>query len=121
MKKTLKVLTVILLVVMMITISTSVLAANANMINPGELENKVDYGSNNEGLMDTAGKVMGAIRNISIIAAVIILMVIGVKFMLGSTEEKAEYKKSLVPLIVGIVLVVAATSIASFIFGFFNN
>ena len=43
-------------------------------------------------------------------------MVLGVKYMLGSVEEKAEYKKSFVPLIVGIVLVVAATAIASFIF-----
>ena len=48
---------------------------------------------------------------------IIILMILGVKFMLGSVEEKAEYKKSFMPLIIGIVLVVAATSIASFIFG----
>ena len=60
---------------------------------------------------------MGIIRNISVIASVIILMVVGVKFMLGSTEEKAEYKKSLMPLVVGIVVVVGATSIATFLFG----
>lgn len=36
--------------------------------------------------------------------------------MLGSVEEKAEYKKSFIPLIVGAIVVVAATSIASLIF-----
>ena len=36
--------------------------------------------------------------------------------MLGSVEEKAEYKKSFMPLIIGIILVVSATTIAAFIF-----
>ena len=36
--------------------------------------------------------------------------------MLGSVEEKAEYKKSFMPLIIGIILVVSATTIATFIF-----
>lgn len=121
MNKTFKVLTVLVLAIMVISFATSVLASNTTILDPKELENHVDYGNNNEDMMTVAGRVMGAIRNISIIAAVIILMVIGVKFMLGSTEEKAEYKKSLVPLIIGIILVVAATSIASFIFGFFNS
>ena len=59
---------------------------------------------------------MGLIRNISVVASVIILMILGVKFMLGSVEEKAEYKKSFMPLIIGIILVVSATTIATFIF-----
>ena len=68
-------------------------------------------------LTEKAGKIMATIRNIAVIAAVIIIMILGIKYMLGSVEEKAEYKKSFMPLIVGIVLVVAATAIASFIFG----
>ena len=112
MKKSLKILTVMLLVVMMITISTSVFAGN--QLKPSDLNAK--YEGNTVELQNTAGRIMGMIRNLAVIASVIILMVIGVKFMLGSTEEKAEYKKSLIPLIVGIVLVVGATSIATFLF-----
>ena len=67
-------------------------------------------------LLTTAGKVIGVIRNISVIAAVIIIMVLGVKYMMGSVEEKAEYKKSFLPLIIGVLCVVAASSIAGFIF-----
>lgn len=69
-------------------------------------------------LLVMAGKVMGIIRNIAVIAGVIVLMVIGVKFIMGSAEEKAEYKKSLVPLVVGIVVVMAATAIVAFLFDF---
>lgn len=111
MKKTFKILTVLLLAVMLIFITTHVLAAE---IKPGELE--PTFGADSSGLTEKVGKIMGMIRNIAVIASVIILMILGVKFMLGSVEEKAEYKKSFMPLIIGIILVVAATSIAAFIF-----
>ena len=57
---------------------------------------KIDYGSDSDtnSIMTQAGKIMGMIRNIAIIASVIIIMVLGIKYMLGSVEEKAEYKKS---------------------------
>lgn len=110
MKKTLKIFTVLLIAMLMITFTTNVFAAE---IDPSALT--PTYGDATQ-IQTTAGKIMGMIRNVAIVAAVIIIMVLGVKFMLGSVEEKAEYKKSFMPLIVGIVLVVAATSIATFIF-----
>ena len=36
--------------------------------------------------------------------------------MMGSTDEKAEYKKSMLPYVIGAVLVFAASSIASVIY-----
>lgn len=111
MKKTMKILAVILVAILLITLSTSVFAAE---ITPGSLE--PDFTGDASGLTSKAGQIMGMIRNIAAIAAVIIIMVLGVKYMLGSVEEKAEYKKSFMPLIIGIILVVSATTIASFIF-----
>lgn len=117
MKKTAKILSTILMVVMMLSIvSTNVLAAGGSALTPAEVMNNADYNMGDTGLVTKAGKVIGMIRNISVIAAVIIIMILGVKYMLGSVEEKAEYKKSFMPLIVGIILVVAASSIAAFIF-----
>ena len=111
MKKTVKVLTVLLLAIVLITFATNVLAADP--IQPGDIT--ASYGEAGE-LKTKAGQIMGMIRNIAAIAAVIIIMILGVKYMLGSVEEKADYKKSFIPLIIGIILVVAATSIATFIF-----
>ena len=117
MKKTAKILSTILMVVAMLSmVSTSVLAAGGSPLTPGGVMNQADYNMSDTGLVQKAGKVIGMIRNISVIAAVIIIMILGVKYMLGSVEEKAEYKKSFMPLIIGIVCVVAATTIASFIF-----
>ena len=114
MKKTMKILTVLLLAIVLITFATNVLAIESGAIDPKNLT--ASYGSEDGGLSTKAGKIMGMIRNVAAIAAVIIIMVLGVKYMLGSVEEKAEYKKSFMPLIIGIVLVVAASAIASFIF-----
>lgn len=119
MKKTVKVLTLLLIVITLISFTTSVFAAQGTEITPSELEGKINYGDSSDtgDLMTKAGKVMGMIRNVAVIASVIIIMVLGVKYMLGSVEEKADYKKSFVPLIIGIILVVSATSIATFIIG----
>lgn len=116
MQKTIKILGTLLMVIILITITTNVFAAEAKgqAIDPADLS--ATYSTDDSGLTDKAGQIMGMIRNVAAIAAVIIIMVLGVKYMLGSVEEKAEYKKSFIPLIVGIVLVVAATAIAAFIF-----
>ena len=112
MNKTLKILSILLLVIVLVTFSTNVFAAE---LTPSSVGENITYGEDG-GLAEKAGKIMGMIRNVAVIASVIIIMILGVKYMLGSVEEKADYKKSFIPLIVGIVLVVSATSIASFIF-----
>ena len=115
MKKTVKILTILLIAITLITFTTNVFAANSgSALDPKNIS--ASYKSDGGDLKVKAGNIMGMIRNVAAIIAVIIIMVLGVKYMLGSVEEKAEYKKSFVPLIVGIVLVVSATAIASFIF-----
>lgn len=120
MKTTMKILTMMVLVVMVMTVSTNVLA-----FDPGSIINDIDDKANasageNTAINDMAGDILGLIRNIAVVAGVIILSIIGIKFMLGSAEEKAEYKKSLIPLVVGIIIVMGATQIITMIFGFFN-
>ena len=52
------------------------------------------------------------------IISVIVIVVLGIKYMMGSAEEKAEYKKTLLPYIIGAALVFAASSIAGIVFNF---
>ena len=53
-------------------------------------------------------------------ATSVVIAVLGVKYMMGSLEEKAEYKKSMIPLIVGIVVVMSASTIAKLLFDTFS-
>lgn len=62
------------------------------------------------------GIILGAIRNISVVVSVITLMIIGVKYILGSVEEKANYKQTMIPYIIGAILAVSGTTLVSFIY-----
>ena len=67
-----------------------------------------NFGNNILGIVSTAASVI----------AVVILIVLGVKYMMGSAEEKAEYKKTLLPYIIGAVFVFGAGVITSIMFNF---
>lgn len=54
-----------------------------------------------------------AITSVGIAVSVVALAAIGIKYMLGSAEEKAEYKKSMMPYLIGALLVFAASTLAT--------
>ena len=119
MNKTVKIIsTLVIAVLLVVTLSQVCLAVNyGELINSVETQvgaddSKVDTTKINK----TAASVINLIRNVAAIAAVVILSILGIKYMMGSTEERAEYKKSFIPLIVGIIVVVSAASIASLLF-----
>ncbi len=106
-----KITAVLLIAICVISFTNNV---HAELLDPKNIQPDANVESGDA--LQLAQKAAGWIRNISVIAAVIIIMIIGVKYILGSVEEKAEYKKTFMPLIIGIILVVAATTIATFIF-----
>ena len=117
MNKTVKIISTILLAVLLITtVSQAVLATNyAGIINSVDQQGQGDSEDVN-GIKEVAGRIIKAIRNIAAIVAVVIVSILGIKYMIGSTQERADYKKSFIPLIVGVIVVVAAAQIATMIF-----
>lgn len=83
---------------------------------PGELSNV-----ETELIFNKTGVILAAIRNISIVTSVIVLMVIGVKYILGSVEEKASYKETMVPYIIGCILATSGIVIVSYIYNAFHS
>lgn len=116
--KTLKIVTTLLMVIFVVSAFSQVALATSgsdlvNGINPDT--NAIDASP----LQAMAGKVLGLIQIASAVAAVILIAVFGFKFIMGSANEKADYQKSFIPLIVGVVVVFAATSIAKLLFSTF--
>lgn len=72
-------------------------------------------------LVATGNVVIKVISTIGVVVSVIVLIIIGIKYMLGSVGEKAEYKKTLFPYIIGAILVFAASAIAQIIYNIANN
>lgn len=118
MKGTIKLLSVLMIAIMLVSVvSVPVHAKAADIL--GNIDKDVESATGNtEGIQKMAAKVIKWIRNVAVIAGVLILTVLGLKYMLGSAEEKADYKKSLVPLVVGIIVVMAASQIMAMIFSF---
>ena len=56
------------------------------------------------------------VSTIGSIVSVITLVVLGVKYMLGSAEEKAEYRTSLIPYMIGAGIVFTASTIAGIVY-----
>ena len=72
--------------------------------------------------MKKAGNsVVKVVSTIGVVTSVVMLVVLGIKYMMGSTDEKANYKKSLLPYVIGASLVFAASSIAQLIYNLANE
>jgi len=120
-----KVFSIITMVVMLLAFSgNTIFAANATAPNIGGVTinaNKVTNAGNK--VSDLGNQILGIVRTVGTIAAIITLIILGIKYMMGSAEEKAEYKKTLMPYIIGAVLVLAAVNIVTWVFnaasGFF--
>lgn len=80
----------------------------------------VDIGKE-KSLSAKAGTVIGVINVIGIVTSVITLMVIGIKYMIGSVEEKAEYKKTMGMYLLGAFLIFSITTIPNILYHFGSN
>lgn len=115
-KKTMKILTIIATMLLIISMGASmVFATTIGTVNV------TPNSTNTNSITDIGNKVMGIIQVIGTIAAVAIVMVLGIKYMMGSAEEKADYKKTMIPYLVGAILLFAATTVATAIYNFANN
>ena len=60
--------------------------------------------------------VLGIVRVAGILSSVGALMLLGIKYMLGSIEEKAEYKKTFPIYVLGCILVFCTATLAEVIY-----
>ncbi len=63
-----------------------------------------------------AGTVLNVVQVIGIIIAVGCISIVGIQYMVGSVEQKAEYKKTMTAMIVGAILLVSTTTIVKVIY-----
>ena len=77
-----------------------------------DIDNYIPTDEASDGRLESkASTILTVITNIGMILSVLMLAIIGVKYMLGSLEEKAEYKKDMIPYLVGACLLFGITAI----------
>lgn len=83
----------------------------------GDLNNyhKIDDSGTTK-VAEKAGVILEIITVIGMVLSIIMLIIIGIKYMLGSVEEKADYKKSMIPYLVGAILLFSGSILPSIIY-----
>ena len=111
MKKLTKILSMVLMVVLMLTLTTGVVRAGDDY--ESTVSGLFDGGSADTTNLESVGaNIVDIVTTIGIIVAVVVLLVLGIKYMMGSASEKAEYKKTMIPYLIGAVLIFGASAIA---------
>lgn len=115
MKKTVKMISTLILTVMLVaSIAGVALAADVNGVLNGLTGDSKTVQTKD--LTNVGNNIVTIIQVVGIVIAVIILLIIGIKYMIGSASEKAEYKKTMIPYIVGALLIFAGTSLVRVIY-----
>lgn len=112
-----KIFCIVLMVCMTLSFVNSVYATG-DRPNPSDIT--ADY-SHTGGISTIGGQIIGIITTVGVVVSVVVLVVLGIKYMIGSAEEKAEYKKTMIPYIIGAILVFAASTIASIVMSVADN
>lgn len=75
----------------------------------------------NEKLQNKAGVILGLITMVGTVISVVTLSLIGLKFMLGSVEDKANYNQALLPWVIGAIILFGASTIPSIVYNVINS
>ena len=116
MKKYSKIISAILVAMMLLSVA---LPTFADVFTPGQLTG--DNQTNTAGIQNLGNRIITIISSIGMVVSVVVLIALGIKYMVGSAEEKAEYKKTLLPYLIGAGLVFAASVIAQVVFNFMSG
>lgn len=109
-----KLLIIILLFVFMIIIGKTNVEAS--------IYTGINLGTNDaSGSQDIGNKIFGTIQVIGIVSSVVILSIIGIKYMTSTVQERAERKGMLMLYIIGAVLVFGISNFAKVIYIFISG
>ena len=79
---------------------------------PGIARRLTGTATSASGSVETLGnQIIGILTTVGVVVAIVVLLVLGIKYMMGSASEKAEYKKTMIPYLVGAILIFGASAI----------
>ncbi len=114
MKKMKQIIAIIMIALVIINVFAVISNASDPFSDPDEYNPNTPgqaLGNKNDKFVKSGSVIIGALRAIGSGVSVITLMALGIKYMLGSVEERADYKKSMIPYIIGAVMIFAISTI----------
>ena len=119
-KKVFKIISIVMMAALIVSAISSVAFARTN-INPQDYMNKVD----NTGAADSAERIVGTLIDVfqvvGVGVAIIMLVMLAIKYLSAAPNEKAEIKKSVSIYVLGAVLLFAAAGVLEIVQAFSKN
>ena len=94
---------------------------NYNMVFADELHDKIYNGAGGNGILNAGALVAGYIKYFAIAVAVIMVMYMGIKFITAAREGKAEVKKQIIVMFIGMVILFFMVAVFNWIQTLTNN
>ena len=112
---------VVLIIIVLLTIfsciGSNVYATLTNPVdNPNYYKPSDNKSSDNTKFINIGNAILGTIRVLGTAISVITLMTLGIRYMLASTGDKALYKETFIPYLIGAVMVFAIPNIIGVIY-----
>lgn len=118
MKKT-KVSLLILILVATITTMFPIISRASATIEPNSYEPGKLQESDVAGFEAFGGSIASVIQIIGTMVSVATMMIIGIRYIIASADEKAEYRERMIPYFIGAVLLFGASNIVNIIYKMF--
>ena len=90
-------------------------------INPDDYKPKPMKSGDYDRVASFAGKIISVISVIGIVISVVMIIALGIKYIVGTVEERAEYKKNMVPMLVGAIMIFSISTIVDIIYNITNS
>ena len=119
MKKQVKIISVLLIALMAFAMVSNTVLATDMSATIKDMAN--GSGKQPTEVVNLGKTIVTIMQTVGIVVAVVVLLVIGIKYMIGSAEEKAEYKKTMIPYIIGAILLFASTTIVNVVYNLANS
>ena len=81
----------------------------------------IPSGSATTELNNIGSTIIGLVQAVGTIVAVVMLIVVGIKYLTSSPEGKAQYKGTMVAYVVGAILIFAASNLVRIIYNWSSN
>lgn len=109
MKKVYRIVTLVIVIMLLMMLANSIFAAKVDINSIKDNDNSID----DSGITTIGSYVLSGVTGVGIVVSVVMVAIIGVKYMMGSAEEKAKYKETMMPYLIGALLLFGASGIAN--------
>lgn len=101
--------------ILLISVTLAVFLYGVQATGLGEINDNPNTTPNGE-FIPIGNIIVGVVKAIGTALALLMLTIMGVKYIMGSVEEKATYKQTMIPYLIGAILIFSGAQITQIIY-----